>query len=475
MDMNIKNKPRPLFIISMILICFAIVLIPLFIFSACVVIPTYIRFYDYEFGIEDDYLIWNEEGEYVYSSYDVYVFESGYDPLKTMFNKHPDRAVSEWTMHEDSIGALRVSGARGRVPINILGLTAGLNIVRVISSVRGFEPGGGCAGGGNNIKFAGFFEVYVAHNAVVIDYDFNINQDLSFYWIGQEYNNYAVYALNSSDNGFRFIQMSESGQSINLDRLGLTEDENTIKVEVVLSAEYDGDKLLLNSKIALFEFDLIFNDYCPDFDFRVGSNGHTLFFDRGDNPLIGNHRIYISNSGTDGFIFSRITNAASVDLRGGAIEGHNAVKVAGWISSSYADSVVTIYRRVGEWSFEFVLAEGEFNVNAIVRVGQFYEWRSSGCFREGGMRYTDEWAIFLDGEYRLDSSVSIDRRGRGNFGRVWISDNVIRRSNLSRGRNTIRIYEARRYIFEDGRLYQIDRVDYIEVRRRWFSRRLEIL
>jgi|GEM_PF-1933865 len=481
-----KNKAMITIFISLVFVLPVLVITSLLSYVACTNrqvrtpffnTPVYVRLGNYNFHIENNYLIWNENG----SNYSVQVFNTGYDPLQVIFRENPNAQVkrSDVLPYTGWFTQGAISG-HGRVSINSLRLTRGLNLVRVVGGFANYISEQYRT---NHFVYAGFFEIFVEHDYTLADYSFNVNERLSFVFSGEENTTYAVFAQNDNDDDFRFIEMNswfnERRMDIRLERLGLSEGNNTIKVERVLSSEYDGQTLSLNLRRAFFEFELQFDDQRPDFGFNVDRN--SLLFDRGE-LTVGSYRAYISNSDTDGFeLITHSWSSVNFMVFTGrdfshsiGVAGHNTIRVAGWMLSFYDDGVLTINRRVGEWDFEVVNAEADFKVGAEARRSEF-PGRVTNDFLwiEGRERTVREWAVFLESEYRLGGA-SIARQGSDDFERVWLNliggNTVIRREDLPRGRSIIRVYEGQRHIYEDGRLYRINRISYIQVRRGLFGR-----
>jgi len=477
MEDKTKNKGRARYIISLIFVVLSVLLIPIFSTTACVYHPTYLIVHNYDFRLEDNYLVWNEQGRYVYDSYNstywpwyfnytVYVFNSDYDPLKTMLNEHP-YGVNEWTTQ--STDSRRFISARGRISLSALGLVNGSNVIRVVSESRSFIRDEGCcnlANMGRNIRYVGFFEVSVQRDYTEAIYEFNVNENLSFGWDGED-KVYAVYIDNDDTDGFSFFGAKRGIDDVYFNRrfnsIQFVLGVNTVKIERVLSASLYGGVLQLKTAIGLWEFEFVYEDnYCYDFNFRVvrWGNAYDLRFDT--------HRIIYSaycifeetNYRSLGISEDWGAGSSRVSLRDIGLEGINTVRVIGFSQSAYEDGVLTVQRDIGEWEFEQVIDIYSPRDTVVAVEHRQFERNETGRFGRTRRIVYYEWVIVTNASYSINTINIVRGDGTTSAGG---SATVIRQSRMREGLNTIRISSGDIYMFEYGVLYRTRRYNNIEV------------
>jgi len=469
---NKKNRFSKLkhFVLSGFLML--LVIAPIFVLQACIYIPTYLIAYDYEFTLEDNYIIWNEqEGRTIYREdgtsifmrffYSVFVFNSGYDPLKERVAANP-QGVQWWAESgESGLDNQRAFNHVGRMHLDALGLTNGKNVIRIISEKRRSESWNCRRFSGRNIRYVGFFEVYVERNYIDSRYEFIINQNLSLGFNGQQ-EQYAIYLENSDSDGFYFILADCGASSIYLDRLPLLEGVNRIKAERVLSSSLNNATLTLNTALSIFEFNLAFNNIYENFNFVTAIRyGVDLVFYSQQNSR---YRVYIYQYDINEKKFLRhvvggtFSNRMSTSLNGIGQKGQNTLRFVRRVESTYDQGVLTIANRVGEWSFE--LALNNYSPSGVIAVAErlsFESWDS----RRNRWVAQYEWTVIVTAPYVISRIDTNGSQWTFNFANQNVA--TIRNESFSRGHNIIRVDSFYSYNLNSNRLVRTRRYNYIHV------------
>jgi len=475
MEKRINTKNRAWFVVGVIFASFLIVLVPMVVFSACIYTPTALFRHYYDFRIEGNYLVWADMN----ATYSVTVFNDGYDPLKARLD---EQALERPWQDEDEpmyvILSHHIFGARGRVSLADLRLTAGPSAVRVISgnsNYNYFDSTGGCCAGivglsGVFRQAVGFWGVYVIHDYTMYDYEFSV-QNLGFRFNGGAYD-YAVSVLNNEDEYARFIRMAAARHGIRFELLGLLAGSNVIKVHRIKNATYYMGVLNLGFSKGIWNIELEYDDYFPDFGFEVLQSGAnmtaTLNFDRfmfagAGTSLLFDFRAYIENKNTCGFefLFEVVPSEGNSILLSHIrqAKGHNALRLVSWRAIEYNNGLIVARRRVGEWSFDYAVANDELhNIVNIRRI-------TRSVMVDGEWVRTYEWGVFISVmEGRVISQVGIDRHDGNGFFMTWLNNGGIEANRLVRGHNTLLIkgfdYD---WCDEYSVLTRINRQSYIRV------------
>ena len=367
-----------------------IAIVSLFGLSACDS-NVYIRMSDYNFRIENGYLVWDSAR--VHGSdlrYSVYVMSGTEDdPLERALKDAGDRGIRyACCCYVDGMGLWNLQKVRSyTLPRVYLG---GLNIgwggsIRVVSRRH------------RNVSSVGFFSFFVQDTYTVVDYDIEILPNFMLR-INSDDARYRVGISHSGHGGWiSFLSIGFGGNGavnfrnrFNFDMLRL----NAIAVERLTYRyayiEYDdnGNRVLhLNRRRGVLEFESVIEDRELEFGVEAAEwydswssvMRHRLLLDFSDRRFVYDDTRFYYNvrhiNGCDGadvsygFVgnvggmrdFVNYINLPTMHCR----VGTNTLRFSGINGWEYSDGVLIFIREVGEWSYEMRAFEGE----AMVVVG----------------------------------------------------------------------------------------------------------